>query len=285
VQSSTSVTTGAAAPSGSIGHLLASDPAQDVGLVLGDSDFAVGENRISFLIVDQTGALVLAPKARFLVARGGLDGSPTIDTTAEGLTVGAPPAQDGDFTAPSLYVAHVRLGSPGKYTVLAEPEGKAYQAVGQIEVSARPQAPAVGDPAIASDTPTLADGPAAQLTTEVPPDRELLRYSVADSLAAHVPFVVVFATPKFCVSRVCGPVVSIVDAVRSKVGDIGVRFIHVEIYEDNDPQKGFNQWVQQWHLPTEPYTFVVDRSGIIRSRFEGLVTAGELESAVRAVAS
>ena len=90
-----------------------------------------------------------------------------------------------------------------------------------------------------------------------------------------------FATPKYCVSRVCGPVVDVVDAVRKRFEGTPVRFIHVEIYENNDPAQGFNRWVRAWHLPTGPWTFVVDSTGTIRAAFEGLVTVGELEHAVK----
>ena len=75
-----------------------------------------------------------------------------------------------------------------------------------------------------------------QITTSRPPDLPLLRYSIADSLAAHKPFVVTFATPKFCTSRTCGPVVDVVQAVRRRFERRGVRFIHVEVYTDNDPR-------------------------------------------------
>jgi len=60
-----------------------------------------------------------------------------------------------------------------------------------------------------------------------------------------------------------------------------VRFIHVEIYKDNDPANGFNRWVKEWHLPTEPFTFVVDRNGVIRARLEGAFSVSELERTVR----
>ena len=39
----------------------------------------------------------------------------------------------------------------------------------------------------------------------------------ADSLRKHAPFVVTFATPAFCASRTCGPVVDIVDHVRKRL--------------------------------------------------------------------
>ena len=112
--------------------------------------------------------------------------------------------------------------------------------------------PAVGSKAIPSDNPTLADAPAAEITTADPPDTDLLQYSVADSLAEGVPFVVAFATPKYCTSRTCGPTVQTVERVASRFASTPIRFIHVEIYRDNDPKKGVNQWVEEWNLPTEP---------------------------------
>jgi hypothetical protein len=81
--------------------------------------------------------------------------------------------------------------------------------------------------------------------------------------------VVTFATPRYCESRICGPVVDVVDQVRKQYRNTRVRFIHVEIYEDNNPSKGPNRFVQQWHLPGEPWTFLVGRDGRIKAKFEG----------------
>src|SRR5947207_2155761 len=82
--------------------------------------------------------------------------------------------------------------------------------------------------------------------------RWLLGYSIAGWRPARKPFVVTFATPKFCTSRTCGPVVDVVDAVRRRLGHTGVRFIHVEVYRRNDPTSGLNAFMRQWRLPTEP---------------------------------
>ena len=73
----------------------------------------------------------------------------------------------------------------------------------------------------------------------------------------------------------------VVDAVRKHFARKGVRFIHVEIYRGNDPQKGLNRWVREWRLPSEPWTFAVGRDGRIKAKFEGSVSAGELTGAVR----
>ena len=104
-----------------------------------------------------------------------------------------------------------------------------------------------------------------------------------DSLAAHVPFVLLFATPKFCTSRTCGPVVDVAKAVQRSAAGRGIRFIHVEIYQDNNPAQGFNRWVKEWRLPTEPWVFLVGRDGRIKQRFEGSVSVAELTAALRSI--
>ena len=112
-------------------------------------------------------------------------------------------------------------------------------------------------------------------------DLGLLRYSVAGALAAHRPFVVTFATPKFCTSRTCGPVVDVVDAVRKRFASSPVRFIHVEVYRGNDPTKGYNRWMREWGLQSEPWTFAVGADGRVKAKFEGSVSVAELSAAVR----
>ena len=255
----------------------------EVALVFSTSDYGAGENRIGFLVVRDDGELVQAPDATVYVAPEGSADPVEVAATLEPIgphvdPPGAPPHDHLDVT--DIYVAHLELPEPGRYWVAVQPSGAEIQAVGTLDVRDRTLSPPVGSQAIASNNPTLDGAPAEEITTASPPDTELLRYSIADSLAAKAPFVVVFATPKFCQSRTCGPTVEVVDAVRREIGP-RVRFIHVEIYEDNDPQKGLNRWVEEWNLPSEPFTFLVDRHGVIRAKFEGSVSAAELEAAVR----
>lgn len=254
-------------------------PGEDVAVVAGTSDHAVGTNRVSFLVVDKQSRLVERPTARVWVARG-LAQAPFAETIARLERVGVPGGDTADVGG--IYVATLELPAPGKYWFLAEPVGgREVQALGNLVVRKRSRAPAVGSRALRSRTPTLAstDGDLAALTTSRRPDRALYSTSVAQALAAHEPFVVAFATPQFCQSRTCGPVVDVVSAVRRRAAK-DVRFIHVEIYADNDPAKGVNRWVKQWRLPTEPFTFAVDRSGVIRAKLEGAFSVAELERVV-----
>jgi hypothetical protein len=260
-------------------------PGDDVAVVPGTSSYEPGRVRVSFLVVDAEGQPVTLPTARVWLARG-LGERPFLESTAKLERIGVPGGAEGDST--HIYVASLPIRTPGKYWFLAEPEGgpDAVQALGNVEVVEDLAVPAVGEPAPASETPTLASagGRASRLTTRVPPDLTLLEHSVAESLREGIPFVVTFATPKYCTSRACGPVVDVVEDVAERLEESGVRFIHVEVYEGNDPAAGYNRWMQEWGLVTEPWTFVVGADGKISARFEGLVSVHELERAVEAVA-
>jgi hypothetical protein len=271
---------------------LADHPGEDVQLLMGTSDVSVGENRITFALARSNSALVQTPHARVLFARDG----ERRGRFAEAVLVPVGPHSHPKGTQPhdhkgrtDLYVTKLELPRPGRYWLLVEPLGssvfdqisRSIQGVGMLDVRRRTLTPPVGSKAIPSDTPTVADMAAAKITTARPPDEELLQYSVKDSLADDAPFVLAFATPKFCVSRLCGPTVEVVDKVRRQLRRSGVRFIHVEIYKNNDVGQGVNQWVREWNLPSEPWVFLVDRHGIIRAKFENSVSTDELQAAVR----
>jgi hypothetical protein len=182
----------------------------------------------------------------------------------------------------SIYVAHLHIPRTGRYWLVAEPDGAKIQAVGVLDMRSRSSSVAVGARAPRSATPTLATAPAERITTSRPPDLPLLRHSVAGSLAAHAPFVVTFATPKFCTSRTCGPVVDVVEAVRRRFAARGIRFIHVEVFRDNNPRRGYDTWMRQWGLQSEPWVFLVGRDGRVKAKFEGSVSVAELTAAVSA---
>ena len=58
--------------------------------------------------------------------------------------------------------------------------------------------------------------------------------------------------------------------MKAKYGD-KMDFIHQEVYVDNDVSKGLREPLRQFNLPTEPWLFVVDKSGKITARLEGSI--------------
>jgi hypothetical protein len=247
-------------------------PGEDVSLLMGTADYAPGPLRVSFLVLTHAARPVERPTARVWLARG-LTEKPFWQGTARLERVS---------DTISIYVAHPSVSEVGEYVLLAEPVGGyKIQGIGSVVVRDRTAAPSVGSEAFPSANPTVADQPAEKITTAHPPDTALLQVSVKDALARHRPFVLAFATPRFCESRTCGPAVDVVDDVRKRYGGSGIDFIHIEIYKDNNPALGSNRWVQEWRLPSEPFVFLVGRDGRIKAKFEGAFSAGELVAAVR----
>src|SRR5207253_8925380 len=104
--------------------------------------------------------------------------------------------------------------------------------------------------------------------------------SLDRALADGTPTVVVFATPLLCESRMCGPVVDETLGVYDRVGPSRANFVHVEIYPTRDQSKPAPSFVK-YGFQTEPWVLVIDRTGVIRARFEGPVVASQIEAALR----
>jgi hypothetical protein len=253
-----------------------------VAVTPGAGDFAPGRVRYSFLVLTKDGQPVERPRATVWISRG-REQAPFQRTTARLEPIGLPGTKRGPFDLHALYVTRLDVPDAGTYWLLARPNGARIAALGNLVVKKATDSPAIGAQAPRSWTPTLAStgGRVKPLTTAPKPDRELYRTSVAAALRAHVPFVVAFATPAFCASRTCGPVVDVVSHVRRSFAARRVRFIHVEVYAHNDPSRGYNRWMKQWHLMSEPWVFLVGADGRIKEKFEGSVSVDELRTAVQ----
>jgi hypothetical protein len=82
------------------------------------------------------------------------------------------------------------------------------------------------------------------------------------------PILLLFATPQFCQSRVCSPVVDVAEQVQHEF-EGKANFIHMEIYNENDPSQGVRPQVRRFHLPTEPWLFAMNREGVVGATIEG----------------
>ena len=188
--------------------------------------------------------------------------------------------------AKSVYVATIPIAAAGRriITGIASIGGRMVRTSAFELRATRRSAPGappdVGDkpPAIHTETLDSVAGDASKISTRIPPAEDLLQTDYAD-VVGKKPVVITFATPLLCQSRVCGPVVDVVEQVRAQT-KANVAFIHQEIYNDNRADRGFRPQVTAWHLPTEPWTFVLDRRGRVASRFEGALSPRELAEAV-----
>ena len=188
--------------------------------------------------------------------------------------------------AQSVYVTTLKFPKPGNYAVLAVAKlDDRLVAAAPISMPVIPKSkdpvPEVGSPAPKVHTETLASagGDVSKIDTRDPPS-DMHKVDFA-SVYGKKPVVLVFATPALCQSRVCGPVVDMTLQVESEHRG-QAEFIHQEIYNGNDPSKGFRAPVNQFHLPTEPWVFGIDRHGRIADRLEGAATVPAIEAVYRA---
>ena len=251
--------------------------------ILVSSELSVGKNRFLVGLADAQNNLLAAPDMAVHLAFYDLAADPSKPASrADGTFVWAVPNQRG------LYTSDVTFSRAGDWGVeLTAGKAGATPATVRVTFQVRQtsQTPAIGAPAPASDTPVLKPGVAiSQISTDTHPDPSFYQLSVKQALAAHKPFVLVFATPKFCTSQVCGPTLDNVKSIAPEFAG-KVNFIHVEVYDLSDTSNLKPvPAVTEWGLPSEPWVFVVDGNGKVFDKFEGVVPLEELRVSVAAVA-
>ena len=150
-------------------------------------------------------------------------------------------------------------------------------------VQERPNAIGVGERAPPTRNPTLAEaGAFAEVSTRAVAADALHDVAIADVLGDGKPLVVVFASPRFCATAICGPVTDMAAAVQGRFGR-QAHFVHVEPWDLAAAEEGRllpSAAMVEWRLPSEPWVFVVGGDGSVAARFEGLVSEAELSEAL-----
>lgn len=228
--------------------------------------------------------MLLGEQRRFAFGLTSLDNEPVDAPEVEvytrvpgGEVTGGPHAAErfdiGTLALP-VYLTHVDAGATGPLEVVAvsgNDFGLATVSVVQPEDS---QAPVPGTEAVAARTPTFDDPLGFEEICTRDPDCPFHDASLDDLLAQGRPTLVLFATPAYCQTAVCGPAVdTFIEASEDRDwGDLA--FHHVEIFTDAgvtvaDP-------ILEWGLPSEPWLFAIRADGTIAERVDGPMIREEL---------
>jgi hypothetical protein len=261
------------------------------------SETVVGPDRVLIGLLDATGTTPIGtPDYKVAVGFINLDkdAKTFVITPAPATFVWAIPDQravwfaDVTFTAAGNWAAVVTVTPPGKPAESTELN---------LPVSATGQAIRVGAKAPSTPTPTsaTAGGVLASITTDTSPNPAFYQLSEDQALVQHKPFVLVFATPAFCTSRVCGPTLDAVKAVAK--GEPAMTFIQVEPYIMHfangalQPVLGTGNTLQPnaattaWGIQSEPWVYVVDATGTVTASYEAVIVPAELTAAIDKVKS
>lgn len=220
------------------------------------------------------------------------DGEPTVDADATWRELHHLEHPHGGETPDALirgvYTVEAAFDSTGTWQAEVAARGDASSV--RFDVAAESLTPAIGDDAPAVDNPVLPAADIKEIDSSDPPRPELHQLTIAQAVHSGRPTVLVFATPAFCQSRVCGPVLDEVLDTYPRFRD-RVNYVHVEPYKltpEGQPvaaQGGGLQTVEaveRYRLPTEPWVFVIDAKGKVAAKFEGTVTADEVAAAIEA---
>jgi hypothetical protein len=193
----------------------------------------------------------------------------------------------GPGEAKSVYVVpKVDFSKDGSWLAIAmikTPDGKLeVSRIPSPVVGKYPKVPKVGERPPKIDTLTAADvgNDLEKIDTRVPPD-QMHKVNFAEVLGKK-PIVLVFATPALCQSRVCGPVVDVAQQVADEY-EPKADFIHQEVYVDNEINKGIRPQLKAFGLPTEPWTYLIGKEGVIKDRLSGAYGVAELEEAMKTI--
>ncbi len=249
--------------------------------VQASSELAVGRNRFAMGLIDDHNQPVSSGSVNveFFKLQSSGQAEKRAETPAIFRSVGG--ESKGIWVAPAGFSD---TGAWGAQVTLDTGDGSPRVARMNFPVQATFSAPGYDEAAPRSASPTDQDvgGDTSHICSNSPPC-DLHSVSIANALQpAQKPLVVLFATPALCTSATCAPELQAVQQLHSSYAE-AANFIHVEIYQY--PFDGLHtaKTVDEWHLPSDPWTFVVDKTGIVRDRFEGAAPFEELEPSLKAV--
>lgn len=134
---------------------------------------------------------------------------------------------------------------------------------------------AVGERAPSLPTKTLADvgGNFSKVTTYRQPDPRMYQYSVDKALLTGKPVVLEFATPGHCTN--CDEQLQMLKAIMDKYQSQMI-FIHIDQYENPQAYKAYQ-------VMGDPWTFIIDKNGIVHFERAGRMLYGELDEAIKQI--
>lgn len=247
----------------------------------GNTELVVGPNRIAIAVTNEQNEPLLGDPGNSVQLKFG-DGSPESATFVEAIA-----------GATGFWVLRHTFDTAGEEAaVLTVARGDNTEDIEiKFNVLASGPTPMIGASAPPTDNPTLTSQPnKKEITTDAEPNDAFYQMSVTQALAAQKPFVIVFATPAFCTSELCGPVLNNVKEIQPEFAAT-TNFIHIEPYVLDvngglaNGQLAAAQSTIDWNLQTEPWIFIVGSDGKITDRFEGSASPDELRESLQAAQS
>lgn len=244
--------------------------------------YAAGEvARVPFGLSDDEGLLPtgLAPRELGVTVR-----APDGTEAASGLTA---PRYEGGLPRP-YYAFEFEPSTAGFYDIVLD-AGEQGEVTTQVQVVAADDEVVAdmvgpGDRLPALQTPTTGDARGVTPLCTREPACDLHDRTVTDVLAAGEPLALLVATPAFCQTVICGPVL---DVLLDVLGDVpGVTALHAEVFRDPESNSApptpddYAPVIDELGLAFEPVLYAVGADGVVRARLDYIFGEDEIRRAL-----
>lgn len=247
---------------------------ENLSVIPATVEVAVGDDRIAFALFN--GTAPFAPAGTTVLVTPPEGNAVTVTPSVEKIAFGVGGDAASKAEVRELFVFRTPFDKAGFWSMEATftDKGRKRSATTTFAVLDDSKSPMVGEKALASDTPTDDNHRGVEPICTRTPVCSMHSMTVAQAISSGKPSVIAFATPRFCQSRTCGPVIDIIESKRSVAPD--VNFVHVEVYT-NETAKELTEAMKQWEVPGEPWVVFVDAAGIVKARWSGAVGLNEFE--------
>lgn len=205
----------------------------------------------------------------------------TFTVSLDGAQVGDPvevPVHSDGVPRPYLPL-HFTFPEPGLYDIGSSHDGSTLTSQVQVFDPADIAQPVVGDALPSVNTPTTANSLGVDPMCTSVPTCPFHEHDLAVALEGDLPVVVLLATPAYCRTTACGPILDLLIEEAGRRDDIVV--IHSEVYKDPKLVRDLQDATlaplpTEFNMPFEPCLFVTNASHTLVARGDVVVDRVEM---------
>jgi hypothetical protein len=250
---------------------LISETSNYISLFIITEDIEIGKNRVGFTLIDEAGESIIKD-VKFFYKKIDEDNYKSIKST----NITKWPNNKSVFTT------YLDFESEGYWEIFAEYNSTSAKAT--IEVKKESNTLSVGSYIDPIKTPSISNNKIENISTDINPDLDLYTYSLFEALKENKPILLSFSTPGLCVTATCAPQLDELKLTKENNKDTLI-VIHVEVWKNfkeimnkGDLSIGIvNNSVDTFGINTEPWTFLINKNGVVENRYQGYVSSLELE--------
>jgi hypothetical protein len=203
-----------------------------------------------------------------------------VDGTGAVVASGVTAARHGRGLPRPYYPFFTELAAPGIYTLSVAAGDRKVPVAFSVNDPGQIVIPEVGGQLVAVDTPTVDDNRGVDPICTAEAVCPLHEQTLTEAMATGKPVAFLIATPAYCQTAACGPVLDVLLAERARLGD-GIAMVHAEVYINDEPGPDtVSPAVKAYELGFEPVLYRAGADGVITERLDSIFDGDEVGAAL-----